>query len=499
MVSGDKLKNVLSCAYRIHLIKESHFMHLLTLQDDLMRRIIQFKRDIDNNPKKLHYMICEGGVMEGIIRSPEMLGTFMTGILPRLDFALFFSMNPTHKKNIVAFLNNTVRVVTLAIGDGYNDAQMLREAKIGVAVAGVEGSFALQVCDYFIPEFKDLWRLLFVHGRWSYQRITHMILIFFYRNVMFIAPQILFCFYNGFTMKSLYNEWHIIYFNLVFNTFPILVRAVFDQDIYFLRWSKKKDKNIQIKTPLETLTNVKNYYQYLYYEGLESTILNPLTLILWIVEGLVLGGFYFLVAIQSFSDPPLNAQGYMADFWCMSLSLYFMIIITVDIKIGMVTQAWGWFNWAAIFITSIGLLFLFVVLSDLIQRFSSFNTIGVLFSCGQFYLLVILAAGCGIVVSKVIRIAQKELSPKLSVLYQSIIHREQESETKLFEDTVKAYKLKNRRRATSQSAGNKPRLDPQGANGDAQNNSIMQPGDQSQANLVDQSYARGDGNNASMY
>src|SRR3990167_276869 len=329
-----------------------------------------------------------------------------------------------------------------------------------------------------------------------------MILIFFYRNVMFVGPQILFCFYNGFTMKSLYNEWHIIYFNLVFNTFPILVRAVFDQDIYFLRWAKNKDKTIQIRTPLETLTNVKNYYQYLYYEGLESATLNPVTLILWIIEGLVLGGFYFLVAVQSFADPPLNAQGYMADFWCMSITIYFMIIITVDIKIGMVTQAWGWFNWAAIFITSIGLLFLFVVLSDLIQRFSSFNTVGVLFSCGQFYLLVIMAAGCAIVIAKVVRIAQKELSPKLSTLYQSILHRGQEEETKLFEDTVKAYKLKNRRRATSQSANTKPRAAAaEGQGGDPQNNSIIQGNDQSQANLVDQSDLRGgDGpNNASIY
>lgn len=31
---------------------------------------------------------------------------------------------------------------------------------------------AVQASDYALPEFRMLWRLLFVHGRWNYIRIS---------------------------------------------------------------------------------------------------------------------------------------------------------------------------------------------------------------------------------------------------------------------------------------------------------------------------------------
>lgn len=51
-------------------------------------------------------------------------------------------MSSLQKKNIVAFLNNELRVTTMAVGDGYNDAAMLREAKIGVCIKSTNGSYS---------------------------------------------------------------------------------------------------------------------------------------------------------------------------------------------------------------------------------------------------------------------------------------------------------------------------------------------------------------------
>ena len=39
--------------------------------------------------------------------------------------------------------------------------------------------------DYAIAQFRFLQRLLLVHGRWSYKRITRVIVYFFYKNVVF--------------------------------------------------------------------------------------------------------------------------------------------------------------------------------------------------------------------------------------------------------------------------------------------------------------------------
>jgi len=43
-------------------------------------------------------------------------------------------------------------VTTLAIGDGANDEQMIREADIGVGIHGVEGTAAVRASDYAISQ-----------------------------------------------------------------------------------------------------------------------------------------------------------------------------------------------------------------------------------------------------------------------------------------------------------------------------------------------------------
>ena len=65
-----------------------------------------------------------------------------------------------------------LKKVTLAVGDGANDVSMIKEAHIGVGLFGEEGMSAVQACDFAIPEFRMLWRLLLVHGRWNYIRIS---------------------------------------------------------------------------------------------------------------------------------------------------------------------------------------------------------------------------------------------------------------------------------------------------------------------------------------
>lgn len=79
-------------------------------------------------------------------------------------------------------------VITLAIGDGANDVAMILEAHIGIGLYGNEGMRAVQSSDYALGEFQFLWRLLLIHGRWSYIRIADLILYFFYKNIVFTLP-----------------------------------------------------------------------------------------------------------------------------------------------------------------------------------------------------------------------------------------------------------------------------------------------------------------------
>ncbi len=93
---------------------------------------------------------------------------------------------------------------------------------------------AVQASDYALPEFRMLWRLLFVHGRWNYIRISEMILYFFYKNMLFTLPQFIAAFFNGFSGQTIFDDIYITLYNLLFTAMPLLIRAVLEQDVNYI-------------------------------------------------------------------------------------------------------------------------------------------------------------------------------------------------------------------------------------------------------------------------
>jgi P-type E1-E2 ATPase len=73
---------------------------------------------------------------------------------------------------VVSAVRKRLNKITLSIGDGANDVPMIKTAHIGIGLFGEEGMGAVQASDYALPEFRMLWRLLLVHGRWNYMRIS---------------------------------------------------------------------------------------------------------------------------------------------------------------------------------------------------------------------------------------------------------------------------------------------------------------------------------------
>lgn len=136
---------------------------------------------------------------------------------------------PQQKALIVALVKQYRNVVTLAIGDGANDVNMIKSgwqaagpgrcaahwgwprltrrpcvpaaADIGVGLAGKEGMQAVLSSDYVLAQFCFLRRLLLVHGRWSYMRICKFLRYFVYKTLASMMVQIWYAFYSGFTAQ----------------------------------------------------------------------------------------------------------------------------------------------------------------------------------------------------------------------------------------------------------------------------------------------------------
>ena len=111
---------------------------------------------------------------------------------------------------------------------------MIKEAQVGIGLYREEGVSAVQASDFAVPEFRMLWRLLFVHGRWNYLRISEMILYFVYKSLLFTVPRIVFTFYSGFSGQPIFDDYYIALYNILFTSLPLLIRALFEQDVNYV-------------------------------------------------------------------------------------------------------------------------------------------------------------------------------------------------------------------------------------------------------------------------
>ena len=191
--------------------------------------------------------------------------------------------SPYQKSQVVKKIKRfNPNFVTLAIGDGRNDISMLMEANIGVGIYGEEGTSAAQAADFAIGEFKLLRRLLFFHGRVNMNRISQMIVYFFYKNFIFTMTQFFFAFFNLSSGQTLMDDWYITCYNLVFTAFPLCVCALTDIDI------KEEDSE-----------ECKKCMPLLYKESRDTKRVFTLTrFILVVTKSIILSGIIFLLCFE---------------------------------------------------------------------------------------------------------------------------------------------------------------------------------------------------------
>jgi phospholipid-transporting ATPase len=105
---------------------------------------------------------------------------------------------PKQKADIVNMIRKRFpKKVTLAIGDGANDVNMILQAHVGIGILGKEGQQAARSADYAIGQFKFLKPLLFIHGREAYRRNSMLIKYTFYKNVLYVITQYYFGYFSS--------------------------------------------------------------------------------------------------------------------------------------------------------------------------------------------------------------------------------------------------------------------------------------------------------------
>lgn len=199
--------------------------------------------------------------------------------------------------------------------------------------------------------------------------------------MVFTIPQFYFSFFSAYSGQSIFDDWYISLYNLIFTCFPLLMRGIFDQDVYYKYLLKKNDsKEIEIKESAK----IKQQYSYLYSQ--KNLLFNKTRFVLFLLEGIFHGLIIFLVHVYSLKNTILCSNGYNTDFWVMSISMFTSIIFIVNMKLSIITQTWINVTWISFIITSFATFFLYIWISDQLFPIDMSHTLVIMFTSPIFYL-----------------------------------------------------------------------------------------------------------------
>lgn len=152
-----------------------------------------------------------------------------------------------------------------------------------------------------------------------------MILYFFYKNFLFTIPQFFYGFYSAFSGQTVFDDFFVSLYNLIFTALPLLFKALLEQDVIELSMEypdqEKKFSTDQFKQ------YISNMIPYTYYKGRESLMFNLNTFLINIFIALLHSILIFFCVEYYMFNNTLTQSGYSADLWTVSQVQFTAIIM----------------------------------------------------------------------------------------------------------------------------------------------------------------------------
>ncbi|XP_055015605.1 phospholipid-transporting ATPase VB [Boleophthalmus pectinirostris] len=238
VLTGDKPETAVNIGYACRLLEQEDLVINMSCKNKVtctsilnctleeVRRYSDDPRNVDTTPDIS--LVIDGRTLT-MAMSPDLRDHFIE-LAKRCRTVLCCRVTPLQKSQVVKLIREKLKVMTLAVGDGANDVNMIQAADIGVGISGQEGMQAVMASDFAISRFKHLKKLLLVHGHWCYSRLANMIIYFFYKNAANVNLLFWYQFYCGFTANAMIDHWLMIFFNLIFTSAPPVMFGIMDRD-----------------------------------------------------------------------------------------------------------------------------------------------------------------------------------------------------------------------------------------------------------------------------
>lgn len=248
VLTGDKVETAINIGFSCNLLNNSMELIVLKVEDD---QLSTAEAELDKSlalfnltgsdedlkaakkshapPAPTHALVIDGDSLK-LVLDDKLRQKFLI-LCKQCKSVLCCRVSPAQKAAVVSLVKNSLDVMTLSIGDGANDVAMIQEADVGVGIAGEEGRQAVMSSDYAVGQFRYLQRLLLVHGRWSYRRLSESIANFFYKTLVWTFTIFWYQIYCNFDMTYLYDYTYLLLINLAFTSLPVVFQGVLDQDV----------------------------------------------------------------------------------------------------------------------------------------------------------------------------------------------------------------------------------------------------------------------------
>ncbi|KAK9875763.1 hypothetical protein WA026_009559 [Henosepilachna vigintioctopunctata] len=375
VLTGDKQETAINIGYSCRLLSQS--MHHIILNEgslDMTREAI-LKHIVDmEEPLAKHEelaLIVDGKTLKYAL-SFELRNDFLK-LCISCKVVICCRVSPMQKAEVVQYVTEYTKTVTLAIGDGANDVAMIQKAHVGVGISGMEGLQAACASDYSIAQFRFLLRLLLVHGAWNYSRMCKLILYSFYKNICLYVIELWYAIYSGWSGQILFERWSIGMYNVLFTALPPLAMGLFDKPC-------NDDKML--------------LYPKLYKPSQQGKLFNVKVFWVWVLNGMIHSALLFWITLFICHQDILWMNGKDGGYLVFGNFVYTFVIITVCLKASVAINAWTWLTHCAVW-GSIAIWFLFITVYSTFWPFLPIGSVMcgmyiMIFSSATFWLALIL-------------------------------------------------------------------------------------------------------------
>eukprot|EP00808_Paulinella_micropora_P016094 g82103.t1 len=311
---------------------------------------------------------------------------------------VFARAEPAMKKRMVTEIQHRVpEAVTLAVGDGANDTDMISAAHVGVGIAGVEGTNAVNAADYAVGTFNVLHTLVLTHGYWCYDRISLMVPWMFYKSGVLALTMYLFGFTSQMSAQQFYQDTIYNWYNIFLTAGPIILVAVFD---------KKLSRSTIQNNPLAYAESKGKAFRKSIFFG-------------WIFREFIYSIFSYYIPFYSMANGVVGPSGLVNGFWYMSTVVYLVICLTPHFLILLISNTIDVILIGGILISFALIFGSFAILSNSISWSSTFYGItDMIYPAPQTWLILLLGISVPLLLELAYRGLQRDMRPTYAQILQ---------------------------------------------------------------------------------